>query len=370
MNQEFLEPRLVGARFDEHSLPLEILKDFAALEEMVIEVAKRQYLSANPLRSRAPKGFTKGLELHLTEIRDGSVRPVIALAFSALLAPAEAKYFAQAKEQIVETISAAEEGRSPTLPQDLLRYFDRFGRGLRKGERMEFSRANGEVSTLTLETRRVLLQASQAEEWTEDRTMKGRIPEMDQADHSFELELRNGAKLKAPLLEPHLRTVLEAFNDYRKGALVAIQGVVRYDRSNRPKSFESIERIAALDPLDIETRLDEILLLQDGWLDGIGSAPDREALPKLAQAFDERYSPELPLPHLYPTPDGGIQAEWTLGKWEVTLEISLPSMRAEFQALELGSNRCDELEVDLSDEDGSGWERLNVKLREMVGVDA
>lgn len=370
MNQEFLEPRLVGARFDEHSLPLEILKDFAALEEMVIEVAKQQYLLANPVRSRAPRGFTKGLELHLTEIREGSVRPVIALAFSALLAPAEAKYFVQAKDQIVETISAAEQGQRPSLPPELLRYFDRFGRGLRKDERMEFIRSNGEVSTLTPETRKVLLQASQAEEWTEERSMKGRIPEADQADHSFELELRNGTKLKAPLLEPHRTTVLEAFRDYRKGALVAIQGVVRYDRSNRPKSFESIERIAALDPLDIETRLDEILQLQDGWLDGMGKAPDHESLPKLAIAFDERFSPDLPLPHLYPTPEGGIQAEWTLGEWEVSLEITLPTMKAEFQALQLGSDRCEEFEVDLSTDDGHGWGRLNGKLREIVGVDA
>ena len=35
MNQEFLRPRLVGRRFDEHTLPLDILKDFSALEEML-----------------------------------------------------------------------------------------------------------------------------------------------------------------------------------------------------------------------------------------------------------------------------------------------------------------------------------------------
>ena len=41
---EFLSPRLVGNRFDQHSIPLEVLKDLAALEELIVEVAKWHYL--------------------------------------------------------------------------------------------------------------------------------------------------------------------------------------------------------------------------------------------------------------------------------------------------------------------------------------
>jgi len=168
MNQEFLRPRLVGRRFDEHTLPLDILKDFSALEEMLIEVAKRQYLAAHPDRQRAPKGFTKGLELHLTAVEEGSAIPVIALAFAALFPSADADYFDQAKDQIVEAIASAEHGQQPALPPELLRYFDRFGRGLHEGEAMEFSRSNGQTASLTPATRERLLRASQAESWTEE----------------------------------------------------------------------------------------------------------------------------------------------------------------------------------------------------------
>ncbi len=41
---DFLKPRLVGARFDGHRVPLEILRDLAVLEQMIVEVAKWQYL--------------------------------------------------------------------------------------------------------------------------------------------------------------------------------------------------------------------------------------------------------------------------------------------------------------------------------------
>lgn len=365
MNQEFLRPRLVGRRFDEHTLPLDILKDFSALEEMLIEVAKHQYLAAHPDRQRTPKGFTKGLELHLTAVEEGSAVPVIALAFATLFPSADADYFDQAKDQIVEAIAAAEQGLQPALPPELLRYFDRFGRGLHEGEAMEFSRRNGQTASLTPATRERLLRASQAESWSEEVTLKGRIPEVDQADHSFELELRSGTKLKAPLLEAHRKAVLDAHYSYRSGTLVAIKGVIERDRADRPKRFESVEHVTPLDPLDIETRLEELALLQDGWLDGKGRALDGASLKRLTQAFDEHFAPDLPLPHLYPTPEGGVQAEWTLGPWEVSLEVSLPSLAAEYQAVHTATGETREQDLGLAVEDANGWATLNAALAQL-----
>lgn len=365
MNQEFLRPRLVGRRFDEHTLPLDILKDFAALEEMLVEVAKHQYLAANPDRVRSPKGFTKGLELHLTAVEDGSAIPVIALVFATLFPSADADYFDQAKDQIVEAIYAAEQGQTPALPPELLRYFDRFGRGLREGEAMEFARSSGQTASLTPATRERLLRASQAEQWTEEVTLKGRIPEVDQADYCFELELRDGNKLKAPLLEHHRKAVLDAHYSYRNGALVAIKGVIQRDRADRRKGFESVEHITPLDSLDIETRLDDLAQLQDGWMDGKGHVLDRTALQRLAQAFDEHFAPDLPLPYLYPTAEGGVQAEWTLGDWEVSLDIALPALVAEYQSIHLKTGEGRELELALAADDGSDWVTLNDALTKL-----
>ena len=80
MNELSFKPKLKGARFSQHSVPLEVLKDFAAFEEMLIEVAKREYLTENPGRQRTPRGFAKGLELHLTGIESGSALLGIVMA--------------------------------------------------------------------------------------------------------------------------------------------------------------------------------------------------------------------------------------------------------------------------------------------------
>lgn len=365
MNQEFLKPRLVGTRFEEHTVPLEFLKDFAALEEMIIEVAKWKFLQSHESRTRVPRGFTDGLELHLTQVEEGSAIPVIALVFGTLFPSANITYFDQARESIIEAVASANLNQVDTsqLPPNLLGYFDRFGRSLRDGESMELTAANQQVAQLTSETRRKLIRASQVVEWTEEMSLTGLIAEADQARMSFQLELKDGTKLTAPLNSQHLDTVLATFNDYRNGARVQLQGVVRKNRQDQLKSIESVEHISPLDPLDVTARVNELAELKNGWLNGKGLAPEKSALDWLARSFAMNFDPDLPLPYLYPTPEGGIQAEWSIANWEVTLDINLQQKTAEYQALQLLNQRCDECVLNLAEQ--GDWQEFNASLKQL-----
>jgi hypothetical protein len=69
---DFLQPRFVGDRFTGHALPLEILKDLVALDELIVETAKWLYLEENQNRKRIPKGFLEGISLKLVEVEEGS----------------------------------------------------------------------------------------------------------------------------------------------------------------------------------------------------------------------------------------------------------------------------------------------------------
>lgn len=130
------------------------------------------------------------------------------------------------------------------------------------------------------------------------------------------------------------------------------------------------EHVTPLDPLDVEIRLKELAQLQDGWLDGKGRAPDPAALTRLTQAFDERFAPELPLPRLYPTPEGNVLAEWTLGPWAVSLEIALPTLAAEYQAVHTNTSETREQSLLLAAEDGAGWATLNDALTQLLETQA
>lgn len=365
MIEPFFKPRLHGPRFTQHSVPLEVLKDFAALEEMLIEVAKREYLSANPTRQQTPRGFAKGLELHLAAVEEGSTVLAIVLTGLSLFPSSDSEYIQKAGDKIVGAIASVEKGTQPALHPELLRYFDRFGRSLLDGESIEFTLAEGGTTSLTPDIRQRLLRASEADEWTEEATYKGKISAADQSDKIFELELSNGSKLKAPLEQQHLHTILDAFVKYQTGCTLAVQGIIKRERSGRPKSFESVEHINQLDPLDVETRLEDLAALKAGWLNGKGAPLDPTGLRALAKQFDKNFDAELPLPHLYPTAEGGVQAEWSIGEWEVSLEIDLKSQIATYQALYLPTGECQDHVLELT-ENSSDWATLNESIRNLL----
>ena len=362
--QEFLKPILRGERFEGHTVPLELLKDFSALEEMLVEVAKWKFKQEHPNRERTQRNFANGIELQLAGVEDGSAKLAIVIAFSStlLFPPDNVKYFEQARTEIVNAIAFSVDDRPQVLPPRYLSYFDRFGRSLRSGESIEFPREHAPVS-LNPETRKKLIRSAQVETWTEECALRARIYEADQAHDSFEFELSDGTRAKAPLDDRYRDAVLDAMKGYHRGAFVLILGVVQMDRADRLKGFESIEHVTPLDPLDVTLRLEQIAVLKDGWLDGKGNAPDKDKIAWLADMFDAHFDGDLPLPYLYPTAEGGVQAEWTMNDWEVSLEIDLETKQAEYQALNLKDDSCSQFTFTLDNREG--WSNLNEALKQL-----
>jgi hypothetical protein len=61
--------------------------------------------------------------------------------------------------------------------------------------------------------------------------------------------------------------------------------------------------------------------------------------------------------------EGGVQAEWGLDAWEVSLEIALPAMAARYQALHLKTGESRELDLTLAGDDVAGWMALNAAIK-------
>ena len=230
--QPFLSPRLVGERFAGHTIPLEALKDFSALEEMIVNVAKWRYLQDHPGRKRSPRGFTKGVSLSLIAIDEGSAIAQIVLSVDprSSFSTEKQRYFEQARDCIIDAIHAADQGSSITrhLPEALLRYFDRIGRGLRDSEYIEFrSEDMAQPARLSKITRRRLIFASsKVQELAEEVALRGTIPEADQRKMVFKLEIIGGTQVPAPITNQHLDIVLEAFNGFQNGQRVLFKALV------------------------------------------------------------------------------------------------------------------------------------------------
>ena len=361
----FLSPKLEGQRFAGHSVPLDMLKDFAALQEMLVEVAKWRYLQENPERQRTPRNFTADFDLKLTEIRDGSAILDICLMVASLFPSGNQRYLERAKSDIVEAVAAAEAGQQPSLPPRLLSYFDRFGRGLKPGESISFE-GSGSTTKLSSEVRQKLLRYSEVQEWTDEVTLYGRVYEADLRGGGFQFETLDGQRVTGPLTGPHKAVVTGALSTFgeKDGQVVSVQGVARFDTAGRLVSFESVEHVSVVDALDIDRRVAELSLLRDGWLDGDGNALNQHGLRTAGLLFRTRYDPALPPPYLYPTIEGDLRAEWSLEAAEVSLDINLSSLAGTYNALLVPAGQSTDLALDLSADEG--WQHLNEALRALT----
>jgi hypothetical protein len=369
----FMAPRMVGARFEGHAIPLELLKDLATLEEMILEVAKWRYLQDNQDRKRTPKGFTDGIGLKITGIEDGSAIPQISLFVESnqLFPPSNQHYFELARDSLIGAISAAEHDEPITqyLPESLLGFFDRIGRGLRDGECIEFAPKNtSRPARLTKASRRkLILASSQVQELTEEVTLRGAIPEADQGKMTFELEVINGPRVLAPINSQHMQTVKDAWVGYKQGVRVLLQGIGRYNRYDRLQSLESVEHLSLLDANDILARLDELRAVRNGWLDGKkGFAPSTTGLDWLANSFKSFYPDELPPPYLYPTAEGGIQAEWSINAHEISLDIDIDAKTGQWHTLNMLSEEESTQQLNLGD--FAIWQWLIAQIEQLNGL--
>ena len=119
-----------------------------------------------------------------------------------------------------------------------------------------------------------------------------------------------------------------------------------------------------MEPLHFGVKLDELRLLQDGWLDGEGNAPSNAGLDWLHDAFECNYPDELPVPHLYPTETGGVHAEWSLDPNEITLDVNLGTRLGEWHVLNTVSD--DVCERTLNCDDAADWQWLVDRIKGMT----
>jgi len=219
---------------------------------------------------------------------------------------------------------------------------------------------------LTKVTRRKLVLAStRGREYTEGISIWGSIPEADQDDMGFEIQMFDDRKVTVPMDSQHKDTVLEAFNSYQDGLRVLLKGIGKFSGDGRLLGIESVESINILDPLDVPARLNELSYLKDGWLEGEGIAPREEGLNWLGGIFDQHFPDDLPLPHIYPTAEGNIQVEWSLEPYEPTLEINLEDHTGEWHCLNMNTDEEDTKALNLNET--VAWEWIIASIRQFIG---
>lgn len=371
-SEAFLSPILSGARFDDHTLPLSLLEDFSALEELIIEVAKQVYLDENPLRQRVPRGFTDNVSLKLSRIDEGSSIPRILLAFSvgALTALSDSfadssYYFEKAKDKVVEAINNANQNKSINLDPKYLNYFNRVGKNLLEDESIDFSFGSNSKAVLNKDIRRkILLSRDDKYEYSEVISFNASVPSVDKGDETFKLDIDgNVIECKLDPSSDFHKAILSAFTEYENNALVSVKATGIYNRQNKLIRIEGIESMDVLDPYDVNVRLSYLSKLEDEWYDGVGKAPNSNSLDVFGQYFGAYYDRDLALPSIFPTIEGNIQLEWNSSISNIFLEVFLNSFSAEF-VISNSDDTVEEFSLNLNEV--SDWKIINKKIKSLI----
>lgn len=366
MKTEFLKPRFTGPRFDEHhTLPVEVARDLAAYEELVVELAKRLWLDAHPGRQRVPKRFEQDFSLHLEGmVEDGSARPLLSKVVAGALAllGGDGGCFEQARDLIAECVHANAQGQPlpDNFPKNLLDYFNVFGRSLREGESVELPRAAaGGMAALTPERRKALVLAAE-KFYTKEVELSGTIGETDWEKSTFRLRLADGTAMNGvPLPAPFRELARTAGGKERTVAVV--KGVGVFDAWEQLLKLSDTHHVEVFPNQALAAQIEELAVLEDGWFEGRGKAPEKEQLAWAADQLVATFPEDLPFPHVGPTPEGGLFLEWIQKAWRISAEILLPGHACELQATNTATGETSDAELNLDEADA--WAALYAFVR-------
>ena len=110
----------------------------------------------------------------------------------------------------------------------------------------------------------------------------------------------------------------------------------------------------------------ELLALEPGWLNGEGVPPTWALLKLMGAWLDEHQRQDLEQPRLFPTPEGGVEAEWRVGHLDLSIEFDPSSGLAEWHQLDLDSGAVVEQQVAL--QDAPGMRELGIKLLHVLAA--
>ncbi len=355
MSREILlEPHFEGRRFRNQTLPFALLRDLEALQGIILEIAKSDYKQSHPNRQRIPRGFSGQLELHLSTRGGSFVAEVALITDDALLEGCDPRMqrARSACDRFLEVLAHVQEQRQgppPSLPDTAWPYVEKFGRGLHQDEGIRMASTKSVEVRLTREIRReLLLSRPGSKPLTEEIEVVAKVVDVRPRDHLMPIELKDGRVILCVINDQQVADL----RDVRVGDFgerwALISGIGMLDTSQQLLRLEEADSIELLDPLDPIVQIEQLRQLPAGWLDGQGVPPSGQLLDQISAWLESHLRGEQ-FPRLYPTPEGGVEAEWLIGRLDLSIEFVPGSNTVQWHAMDLDRNTVEEDTVPLHD---------------------
>lgn len=327
--------RYVGARFHDARLPLDVLSDLPAFRDLLVSFAKAEWRAANRDRQRLPKGFDKSFSFDLVDIVEGSAIPQLewnreaAQATLPGLTDQLSEVVDRAYKRVLDLVEAAGNDNFPEeLTSEQVRALNKFGSGLRDGEKIEFSGSadsTGQVIFLDIERRKRIItrtRGSYTSRYEGIGRLLGASVSADGTSGNIKVETEHHGEIVIGLDAERV----EREFDGNINAPVQFDLMIELDNNDTfrgvTESFDVdlIDEQIVADLIKRRDRLAELKGLQDGWHNGDGRSVSEAAEQAAQRLLDKR--PLLAADYfIFPTFTGGLLFEIKQGEWDYSVEI-------------------------------------------------
>lgn len=328
-SDSFLELTFDGGRFESHSVPVSVLAELGTLQAILLRVARALWLHEHEGRARVPRGFNEAAQLNLVASREGSYTAVLRRSEPAHARDASSfdNVFDKALEVTVQALAAAANDNAQipaNFPRGLLDLLGNLGRHLGKGEELRIrSKTSDAVARVNQGSRGRFALLTQLP-LESDVDFEGEIESFDDTG-KIRVRTRDGDRIEVPFGR-HRREELVLALQQRPMVRVHVRGAMQLQqrRMTVVEEIETVDDERAPELQKLWDRLKTLEEVPDGWLDGDGRRPTADVLMfarlVLSRLLVDHRS--IPRPKVFPTPDGGLQAEWVLGSWAAEARFS------------------------------------------------
>ncbi len=341
---EFAKPKFEGERFDQHTLPLDVLPGLQAYGELLLQVARRLVVEQEG-SLRVPKGFDASFQLSLSGVEKGSALLPLKLGGGEW-----DHLFQQARDVVSDAVLAVNtQAELPgAFPLEHLDLLEKIGRVLQPGESLTLRSQATNQSVYTRDTLETLKQR-RAKPTPKTMTIDASVFGADFETRTARIRLLSG-RVARPKFGSALERKVESALTKRAWSRVRGSAEAMVD------SVGAVVEVSELLSVAAWTRSSaEAVEKTRARLDGFFSSPEVRSefgFLERHRSFAEQLLIGLMVevgvatPTLFPGPDSTIRAEWMHQGWDLSLEVSLPHRTAYLHALSLTGGGEADLEID------------------------
>lgn len=323
--EHFLNIKYEGERFTGGRLPLDVLADLQALEDILTTFSREIWLEENN-RERMPNGYSDWFKMSLRGVGDGSAIPQLELSvleeLQTPLLPIDERFtlMEKAKIKFGKVLEAANDDTPVILSPTQIRNFNRFLTNLKPKEIFKYSSKSDQILNDDLNVISI------------DMEKRKRL--LTKVTATYEQRIQGKARLKGV----DENGLLRFFNTYLRDFSLTdnsrppseygsnIGGYYEFDLTVLRRHDDSIHSVITIHDISLLEHpaidaIDKMASLEKGWLDGYGHSIS-QSIRDSAKRFIVTTNP---LPTFYaiaPTEEGGILLEYEISGWDYGIEFN------------------------------------------------